>query len=262
MVPREHGAWSMLLVPFAGALLLARRWDVSLIPSTIAMLTVFLVREPLLVLARQRWVWRESRPESITALRWLAVESALIVLAGCWLLMLWPWWVVACFGGMAALLTALVVWLTINNRQRSIALQTASAAGLAASPLAVSLAVNRSIHEWAIWLWLLSTAHSTASILVVHARLETRIAARVPGKPAASLKPAWAAQGALLAGGLLCLISGRTMLAAALFVSASVHVWDLRTLQQATPLRTVGLRAMALSILFAAVVLSGLWRHS
>jgi hypothetical protein len=252
----------MLLVPFAGALLLARRWDVSLMPAAVAMLTVFLVREPLLVLARQRWVWREIRPESMTARRWLAVDSAIIVLAGSWLLMLWPWWVVACFGGTAALLTAVAVWLIVNNRQRSTALQTASAAGLAASPLAVSFSMNRSIHEWAIWLWLLSTAHSTASILVVHARLETRIAGRIRGRSTPALQPAWAAQILLLTCAVMCLFSGRAALSAALFLSASVHLWDLRTLRHVTPLRIVGLRAMVLSILFAAVVVSGLWRHS
>ena len=63
-LPREHGAWGMLLQPFAAAAVVAAEWTPALGAALGAMLAVFLAREPLLVLARQRWVWREPRPET------------------------------------------------------------------------------------------------------------------------------------------------------------------------------------------------------
>lgn len=234
MIPREHGAWSMLLTPFFSGLLLAR----------------------------QRYVWREARPESDVAWRWILWEMAALAAAGVSLLWLWPWQLVIGFGGAAALLTVAAVWMTVKNRQRSIALQVASAGGLAASSLAACIAATGGIREWAVWLWVLCTAHSVASIVVVHARLETRIALRVPDKEVTSRRPAWIAQFALLAGAVACLALERYWLGAALLLSAAVHMFDLVRLAEAAPLRTVGLRALGLSVVFAVIVVAGLWSQT
>lgn len=249
----------MLLTPFSSGVLLARAVDWSLPLAAVAIVTVFLLREPLIVLARQRWVWRDHRPEAAVALRWALAESAVLGVVGAALLWLWPWQAVAGFAAAAGLLTALAVWMTVKNRQRSIVLQLVSAAGLASSSLAVSVAATGGIWEWAVWLWTLCTAHAVASILVVHARLETRVMLRSPGAVAVSARPAWIAQCVLLAGALACFALGRYWLGVALGLSVAAHVFDLRRLAEAVPLRTVGLRALGLSIGFALVVVAGLW---
>ena len=145
MIPREHGAWSMLLTPFFSGVLLARGAGWSLLPATVAIIVMFVLREPLIVLARQRYVWREARPESDVARRWIVWELAVLAAAGVSLLWLWPWQFVIGFGGAAVLLTAAAVWMSVKNRQRSIALQVASAGGLAASSLAACIAATGGI---------------------------------------------------------------------------------------------------------------------
>ena len=75
----------MLLQPFAAAAVVAAEWTPALGAALGAMLAVFLAREPLLVLARQRWVWREPRPETARARRWLSVELAAAAACGAYL---------------------------------------------------------------------------------------------------------------------------------------------------------------------------------
>ena len=67
--PREHGAWGMLLFPFISAAVLTGAWSWSYIPASFAALAVFLIREPLTVLARQEYVWTNEHPEAGVARR-------------------------------------------------------------------------------------------------------------------------------------------------------------------------------------------------
>src|SRR5580692_2927315 len=117
LFPREHGAWGMLGQPFLGAVailaILGERIPWAVIPATGAVLVVFLIREPLMVLARQRWMWRDAageRAESRVARRYVAVELAVLAAMGLWLLTAWPWWLVVALGAGAGALTALAVY--------------------------------------------------------------------------------------------------------------------------------------------------------
>lgn len=264
MWPREHGAWSMLAQPFLCALILSREFHWSVIVAAIAVVAAFLMREPLVVLARQRFVWRERKPETAVAKRWLVWEALLLAVATAALLFRWPWSFLLAFGAGTVLLTAVAVWMTVKNLQRSTWLHLVSAAALSATGLAACLSATGELRSWAWPLWAMTAAHAAAGILVVHARLEARIAARSHKTLASRFRlPAQALQVILLAGALLCVVAGRALLAGALLLSAAVHLWDLYHLTSprslATPLTTVGLRAMSLSIAFSALVVYGLW---
>ena len=105
---------------------------------------------------------------------------------------------------------------------------------------------------------------ATAGILVVHARLDARIALR--GAEAASLQFRRSAQVALLA--LVCAAVGaaslgRLWIALALFVPVLGYWYDLHSQRNADslqlPLKKVGQRALALSSLFAVIIVIGLY---
>jgi hypothetical protein len=263
MWPREHGAWPMLLAPFLSALLLARAWHWSVPVALVAVLAAFVLREPLVALGRQRWVWRDRRPESARARRWLAAELALLAAAGGALALRWPLSFLLTLGGLAAGMTLLAAWMTVRNRQRSAPLQLASAVGLTSTCLAASLSATGRVEPWCWLLWALSAAHAAAGIFVVHARLEARIAARAPRpEPSRFRRPAYAMQFLLLAGGA-ALFRSLPAVSAALAMSALVHLATLRSLRSPTaletPLTRVGLRAMTLSLVYSALLVYGLW---
>lgn len=249
-LPREHGAWGLLLQPFFAGAILAREWNWLLLPALGLVLFGFLLREPLIVLARQRFVWRAYNPQSAVAARWFLAEAAGAALCLGILLAQRPLAIVAALAGVAALLTLLAVWLTIRNKQRSIWLQLVSTAGLGTTALLAILASTGAIPAWAWPLWAVLTLHGASSILTVHTRLALK---RAPGgkppltayaAPALSVAVAFAAPAPLL-------------------FSAAANVWELlrlrnpRTLQE--PLKHVGLRALAVSITHSLLAVAAFW---
>ncbi len=271
LFPREHGAWAMLIQPFLGALIVLHRLSWPALPALAAVVLVFLIRDPLIVLARQKMVWRTERPETALARRYLLVELLALAAAAAWLTLAWPvWWLVA-LGAGAAILTALAVYMTVKNRQRSIWLQAVSAAGLSSSALAASLAVNATLPEWVWWFWALHSAHFLASILVVHVRLEARIAARKPAAhPSAGVlapeilsfrKKTAILEGLVMAAAIALLFAGKWLYSAAALLSAGFNLYDLFTLHTpraiAVSMMTVGKRALAVSIAFTLLLAAG-----
>jgi hypothetical protein len=260
----------MLLQPFLGALIVLKKLAWPVAPALAAVILVFLVRDPLIVLARQRWVWRDQHVETAAAKRYLAVELLLLGAAGALLLLVWPLTILIALGAGAAVLTALAVYITIRNRQRALWFQALSAAGLSSSALAACVAVAGAIPNWAWWWWGLHSAHFLASILVVHVRLEARIAAR---KPAGVLTPAFIAlrreaamvEAVVLIAAAGFFATGRLFYAAAALLSAVFHLYDLFTMHRAralaVPMTRVGKRALAVSIAFALLAIAGSWRQ-
>jgi hypothetical protein len=263
LIPREHGAWAMLLAPFVAASILARRFPVESVAAFVVLLAVFLAREPLVVLWRQARVWKERRPEAVRARYWLAAEAAAGLPAGMFLWARLPAAPLAAMGAAAAALTGFSAWMVVANRRRSIPLQLASAAGLNMSALLAWLAARGSLAPAAWWLAALMFAHSAAAVLVVHARLELRVAARTGADARAPWRRALAAQAGLALAGGACLMAGRPWLAAAPLVSAAVHAASLRRMLApgalALPLESVGRRALALSLAYSALVIAALW---
>jgi hypothetical protein len=264
ILPREHGAWGMVLQPFLGAWLALLEFSWSVIPALACVLLVFLVREPLLVLARQRWIWRERHPETRKAQTTALIELALLALSAGALLWAWPLaWLIA-LGLAAALLTGLAIYVTIHNRQRAVWFQTLSAAGLSGSCLAACLSITGGIPEWCWWWWALHAAHFLTGILVVHVRLDARIQAR-RGAPAATggRREAVVVQGLVALAAAALLLDGRILYGSLLALSAAVHFRGLATAHTpaaiATPMTRVGLRALAVSIVFTLILVSGVW---
>lgn len=252
MLPREHGAWGLLLQPFlAGAItggLPGRLWA----PAVILLLAGFALRAPLLALARCAKQNRRGGPVLRMALPWTIAEAALLGLSLWWL---WPhlspgWRIGLLAGGPA--FTAMTVWIAASNRQRSRLFQTLSAAALALSaPLAVQLA-RGSVPAWAWALWLVIVLHSSAAIQLVHERLERRIAARDKGAAAPDATPLLVAVAfQIAAGSALAFVDPLWLLPPAL--SSAFVLMECRRLQHPEvlrePLTRVGWRTLALSAL-------------
>ena len=257
----------MLLQPFAAALIVYHRLSWPVLPALASVVLVFLVREPLIVLARQKWVWRGGeRPETAIARRYVLVELALLVACGGLLGIAWPIWILAAMGGAAGALTVLAVGMTVRNRQRAVWLQALSAAGLSSSALAACLAISGTIPVWGWWIWALHAGHFLGGILVVHARLEARKTLRKPGAGHTESFLGMRRDAAMVQAGMAVvapalLASGMRLYGVALAGSAAFHLWDLYSLhtEQAVslPMKNVGKRALAASIVFTLLVIAG-----
>jgi hypothetical protein len=262
LLPREHGSWGMLLFPLISAMILTRRWDWSLAAAGAAAVAVFLLREPLLVLARQRYLWREVRPETAAARRSLLVFGGLLAASGAWLAAAAPLpWLIG-LGLAAAALTAVAIYGALHNLQRSPLLQIAGAAGLTASALLPYLAAGVPPDRALLLLMSAHLVHSAGSVLVVHARLEAARALKMnaPAHGRHTAAAIWLALHALAAAALI--LAGEPRLGLILALPLAVHAADLARLGNPqflrTPLRRVGLRELGLSVVFAALLVAAL----
>ena len=99
---------------------------------------------------------------------------------------------------------------------------------------------------------------------MVHARLDARIALRSPAAGKENYRRA--AQIALIVmacAAVAALVLKRGWIALALLVAVAGYAYDLRAQQNAgalqLPLKSVGQRALALSSLFAVLLIAGFW---
>jgi len=266
-IPREHGAWGLLLQPFAAAALLAGPGIGMLLPALLLIVLGFLMREPLLILARQRWLWREPNPQTPRAARWLLAELGGIALCLAALSSRVPLVTLAALSGLALALTLAAVWFALKNRQRSVFLQLLSAAGLGSSALLVASLDTGWIPVWAWQLWGILTLHAAVSILVVRSRLEGIAGRKASGSPGArgAGKLSRAALYAVFAQGAAAamIFPVNFALAAPPFFSAVMHGVERRRLgDPATlgePLQRVGFRALGVSLIHMGLTVAALW---
>ncbi|HUX43700.1 MAG TPA: YwiC-like family protein [Terracidiphilus sp.] len=262
--PREHGATAMLLTPIVCAAVLARTWRWSELATLTAAFAALAAKDPLVVLVRQRLVWKQPHAETPAAARWFAGWALLFGLSGLVLLRAWPMrTLLGMSAGMAAY-AALAVRVNVKNRQRSVLFQIASAAALSSSALACAISALGTIPAWCWWLWVLLSLHATVGILVVHARLDARVAPRSPAPGARqSRRTALAAVAVVAGAALAAAVLGRWWIALALAVAAAGFDYDLRSQRDAAalqmPLMRVGRRALTLAVVFALLVILGLW---
>ena len=264
VIPREHGATAMLLTPFFAAAILMRQIYWPEIVALVAVACAFAVKDPLVTIARQRFVWKQQRPETAAAKRSAIIEIALLGICGIVLLLVRDWRpFVPLFIGAGAF-TVLAVMLTVRNRQRSEWFQVASAMALSATSLAACLAATGDIPNWGWQLWLLCALQASSGIFVVHARLDARIAARKQEPPPTENRRfGFICQFILIASAFWFAFHARPWIAAALLLATLSYLGDLfrqknpASLQM--PLKQVGLQALSLSIVYTLMVIAGLW---
>jgi hypothetical protein len=263
-LPREHGATAMLFTPMVCAAILAREWRWTEIAAFAAAFAALAAKDPLVILARQKLAWKQPRPETPVAARWFAGWTLLLAASGVVLLWAWPLKATILLGLGVAVFSVLAVMVNVKNRQRSSLFQIVSAAALTSSSLATSLSATGTIQTWCWWLWLFLALQAAAGILVVHARLDARIALRNAAKDAQEFRRKAQMAVVVLAGAAVTAGAMRHgFIALALLVAALGYAYDLHSQRDAEalqrPLTSVGQRALALSSVFSILLIAGLW---
>lgn len=263
-LPREHGATAMVITPIVCAAILARTWHWAELATLAAAFAALAAKDPLVVLMRQRFVWKQAHAETPNAARWFAGYALVLAASGLVLLRAWPLPAIFAMGAGVVAFSLMAIWVNVKNKQRSTLFQIASAAALTSSSLATCLSAAGAIRQWCWWLWVLLAMQATAGILAVHARLDARVALR--GKAPASLhfrRTAFIAAAVLAGGAAALLVLHRWWLALALALAAAGYAYDLRRQLNAAelqrPLISVGRQALTLASIYALLLIAGLW---
>lgn len=262
--PREHGATAMLFTPIVCAAILARQWRWAELATLTAAFAALATKDPMVVVARQLFVWKQRRAETTAAAQWFAGWMLLLALSGLVLLFTWPIRATLALGAGVCVFSLLAILVNVKNRQRSTLFQIVSAFALTSSSLATSLSATKAVQPWCWRLWLLLAMQATAGILVVHARLDARIAARKSQAGSHSFRrAAFGAIAVLFVAAMAVAYLRHGWIALALLLAAAGYAYDLRRQRNPAslqmPLTAVGQQALGLASIFAVLVVAGLW---
>lgn len=263
-LPREHGATAMLLTPIFSVAILARTWRWSELAVLMAAFSALSAKDPAVLLMRQRLVWKHRSPDSSTASRWLIDWSILLIASVSILFATWPLKDFLSIGAGVAAFGGVAIVVNLKNRRRSALFQIGSAAALTSTSLATCLSAIGTIAPWCWWFWALIALQASAGILVVHARLDARIALRKATTANQQFRhAAQAALALLLCAAISAIIVGLTSIAIALALAFAGYAYDLMRQKDSVslqmPLKAVGQQALMLSTVYAALLIAGLW---
>ena len=253
----------MLLTPVFSVAILARVWHWGELAVLAAAFAAISAKDPAVVVLRQRFVWKELHPETPNAFVWLAGWGVLLISSGLVLVAEWPRKAFLAMSLGIVLFAALAIFVNVKNRQRSTLFQIASSAALTSTSLATCLSATGSIPSWCWWFWLLITLQASAGILVVHARLDARIALRGKITGEHFRRAAEVTLGVLACAAITAVALRHVWIALALILAVSGYTYDLVRQRDSAalqlPLKTVGQRALMLSTLYSALLIIGLW---
>lgn len=175
-LPREHGAWAMLLVPYltgalvGGSLTAAADWWLLVVGLT-GTLLLFTARPPLMILFKRRTrgggFGEGARTLVIDAMVPGMAASALYL----WLIMRHELWQILFLAAIGLSVFAIHVAFVERRRERSAAAEMVGVSLLTlTAPLAYCIAAGE-LDAVAWWLWLLNGVYFSVSIFYVKMRM-------------------------------------------------------------------------------------------
>lgn len=269
MVPREHGAWAMLLLPYITGIGVVEWTDgagVRLALGAGGILMLFMARSPLVLLARRRYrrgAWGAGATDSVFSITVYASAGVLmfaVIQFEYGYGQLWPL-------GLAVLAIAVLqTWLAVVYGERSMSAEVTGVALLTlAAPLGVSLVSG--MEPWlepGPLLWLVNASYYGASIFSVKMKVAAMVKRQRRLSPREKLRLARGSIVYLASVDLVWLLLAITHRAPALAPAAFLPlagylIWNTITAGSRLNIKREGFTQLGLALVFTALVVIG-WR--
>ncbi|UCE18680.1 MAG: YwiC-like family protein [Gemmatimonadota bacterium] len=168
LLPREHGSWAILLIPYCLGAIIAGGFSPPSILGLVGCLLLFICRRPLIILLKSR----KSREDTGPLLWMNFVVPALSGLSiFIWLLFQYNLWYLFLFGFISVLVFFAHTLLTLQRQERTIIGEFLGILVLTVSaPLAYYL-YQHVLTASAVVLWFLNALYFGASVFYVKMRL-------------------------------------------------------------------------------------------
>jgi YwiC-like protein len=247
-LPKEHGAWAMLYVPFAVGTLVAWTGSLRLLLLLLSVTFVFVARESLLVWWRARDRGRED-PE---ARRFMIIYSLLAALFGAPLLFAYKLYWLAPIAAATLMLLVVNAQQAVRRKDRTISGEMMAIAGLTiTAPAAYYVAIGV-FGSAALLMWALCALYFTSSVFYVKLRVHTINPRKGDARKQSWWRCALYHSFLLAALLLLAITSNLNLFALAAFSPVLIRAfWHL-----ANPVRQINLRRVGwLEIIYSVVFL-------
>lgn len=173
-LPREHGAWGIVLIPFFAAIATARAAGPAVWLALLSVLLVFIARHPLELLLMPSAYKRAGRPPRAALWRAFAWYSAAALVAGMTLVMAWKLYVLLLLGLFGGFVFVLRIWFGMRGEDRTLVAEVIGSAGLTMSALVGWVAATGGIDSTGLAIWILNCAFFCSGILYVKAKIRAR----------------------------------------------------------------------------------------
>lgn len=249
-LPKEHGAWAMLYVPFVLGVTVAWRLSWAVLLLLAATSALFIARESLLVWWRARTRGRTTE-NSQQAGRLLLIYGLIATAGGLPLILAYRfYWLLP----LALIGCALLV---VNGKQatqfedRSVQSEIIAIAGLTMTAPAAYAVARGAWDQTALWLWALSAAYFASSVFYVKLRVTGLHAKRPEDKQRARRQ--CIAYHAFLPAALAAAVVTRSLPLFVLMAFAPVlgrTLWSLLKPANSLNLKRIGITEIIYSLIF------------
>lgn len=246
-LPKEHGAWAMLYVPFAVGVLVAWVFPLRLLLLGLSVSFVFIAREPLVAWWRARSRGREDH----TARRFMGAYLVFGALSGLPLLFIYRLYWLAAFGAVTLILLTVNTHKAVRREDRTIGGEMLAIAGLTLTAPAANYVARGELELTALSLWALCALYFASSVFYVKLRVNTINPRRVEARPQ-SWRRCALYHSFLFAGLLILALTGSlNLFALAAFSPVLVRsFWHLAKPVRQIDLRRVGWLEIAYAVVF------------
>lgn len=166
-LPKEHGAWAMLYVPFVLGVAVAGSISLPVLLLLLAISALFISRESLLVWWRARKRGKEAREAG----KLLAIYLLLAILCGLPLLLIWRFVWLLPLGLIGAALLVFNSQQGAQLAERSLGNELLAIGGLTLTAPAAFYVASGQWGSTAFWLWLLSALYFVSSVFYIKLRV-------------------------------------------------------------------------------------------
>lgn len=249
-LPKEHGAWAMLYVPFVLGVAVAGRINLAVLLLLLATSALFISRESLLVWWRARKRGRQSQ-SAMDSRRLLLIYFAIAALTGLPLVLVYKFYWLLLFGFLGAVLLVINGWKATDFEDRTVESEVLAIAGMTMTAPAAYYVASGQWGTKAFWLWALSAAYFASSVFYIKLRV-TGLHAK---KPDDKRRARWQCVGyhGFLLVSLLALAITRSLplfLLIAFFPVLARTAWSLIKPSNQLNLKRIGIAEIIYSLIF------------
>jgi len=257
-LPREHGGWGIVLIPFLTAVMIAGEVRGAVWVALLTVLAAFIARYPLELLLVPGLYRRAGSPERSRAHTFAWAYGLLATAMGVFLIAYWRLYLLLPLGAIAVALFLLHVWAGREGEDRSLAMELAGTAGLTLSGLVGWVAATEGVDGTGLLVWALNCLFFCSGILYVKARLRSRLAVHRPDLAAGSaLMVGWHLVLVALVAAMVVWKWLSPVIVLPFVVAAARAIWGVRQGGRPFALRRLGWSEVGLSLFFAMFLTLG-----